>query len=49
MQVPGIKLWSDGIGEHRRWVTQYMRRTDEQLLEVQVCFDGMLQERRCIM
>lgn len=35
-QVPGIKLWSDGVGEHERWVTQYMARADEQLLEVQV-------------
>lgn len=35
-QVPGIKLWSDGVGVHGRWVTQYMARADEQLLEVQV-------------
>ena len=34
-QVPGIKLWSDGVGQHERWVTQYMARADEQLLEMQ--------------
>ena len=35
-EVPGIKLWSDGVGEHERWVTQYMARADEQLIELQV-------------
>jgi hypothetical protein len=35
--VPGIKLWSDGVGEHKRWVTQYMLREADQLLEIQVC------------
>ena len=32
--VPGVKLWSDGVGAHEPWVSQYM--TDgAQLLEVQ--------------
>jgi hypothetical protein len=35
-RVPGIKLWSDGVGVHQRWVTQYMLRSGDQLLEIQV-------------
>jgi len=33
--VGGIKLWSDGVGEHERWVSQYMTHGAAQLLEVQ--------------
>jgi hypothetical protein len=34
-QVGGMKLWSDGCGEDERWVSQYMTRAGQQLLEVQ--------------
>jgi hypothetical protein len=33
--VPGVKLWSDGVGAHEKWVSQYMTHGREQLLEVQ--------------
>ena len=33
--VGGMKLWSDGVGEHEPWVSQYMTDAREQLLEVQ--------------
>ena len=31
----GVKLWSDGIGEDARWVTQYLADSTTQLLEIQ--------------
>ncbi|MGI2294970.1 DUF5107 domain-containing protein [Paenibacillus sp. GXUN7292] len=32
--MPGIKLWSDGVGKHEAWVTQYSL-DGEQCLEIQ--------------
>lgn len=32
--MPGIKLWSDGVGKHEEWVTQYSL-DGEQCLEIQ--------------
>ena len=32
--TPGIKLWSDGVGQHEPWVTQYML-DHQQVLEIQ--------------
>ena len=34
LQMPGIKLWSDGIGRDEAWVSQYTLN-DEQCLEIQ--------------
>jgi hypothetical protein len=33
--LPGIKLWSDGCGPDRRWVSQYMVGSASQLVEMQ--------------
>ena len=33
--VPGVKLWSDGVGAHEPWVSQYMTDGGAQLLEIQ--------------
>lgn len=33
--VPGCKLWSDGVGAHEPWVSQYMANAASQLLEIQ--------------
>jgi hypothetical protein len=33
--LPGVKLWSDGVGQDERWVTQYQADCASQLVEMQ--------------
>jgi hypothetical protein len=33
--LPGVKLWSDGVGSDARWVTQYQADAASQLVEMQ--------------
>ena len=33
--LPGVKLWSDGVGADARWVTQYQAQAAAQLVEMQ--------------
>jgi len=45
LQVPGIKLWSDGIGRDEAWVSQYTLG-GQQCLEIQAGPSSMQSVKR---